>query len=85
MEQSLPTPDARGSNPVIGKHLNKNIFYCQQYSKDENKEKEAGNGPFEKIMKRRGVVVSALKTAKMVVGLSPVPDNKDQLSHGAIL
>ena len=45
VERSLPPPEVRGSNPVIG-----NLFvYCQLYSKDENKEKEAGNGPFLKI------------------------------------
>ena len=44
VERSLPPPEVRGSNPVIG-----NLFvYCQLYSKDENKEKEAGNGPFFK-------------------------------------
>ena len=35
VEQSFPTPDVRGSNPVISKTL-----YCQLYRKDENKEKE---------------------------------------------
>ena len=39
VERSLPTPEVRGLNPVIGKLL---------YWKDENKEKEAGNGPFKK-------------------------------------
>ena len=42
LEQSISTPEICGSNPNIGKfylpivHLNR---------KDENKEKEAGNGP----------------------------------------
>ena len=46
-KQSLPTPEDCGSNPDIG-----NIFieYCLLYWKDENKEKEAGSGPFEKRM-----------------------------------
>ena len=46
-ERSLPTPEIRGSNPDIGNISN--IFICQLLSrKDENKEKEAGNGPFKK-------------------------------------
>ena len=39
VEQSLPIPEVRGLNPIIGKNL---------YWKDENKEKEAGKGPFLK-------------------------------------
>ena len=45
VEQSFLIPEVRGSNPVIGKNLFW-TFYCQLYRKDENKEKEAGNGPF---------------------------------------
>ena len=40
-EQSLPTPEIRGSNPDIGKKC----FYQSYNRKDENKEKETGNGP----------------------------------------
>ena len=48
-ERSLPTPEIRGSNPDIGNISN--IFICQLLSrKDENKEKEAGNGPLKKIL-----------------------------------
>ena len=47
VEWSLPIPEVRGSNPVIGKNLYW-TFYCQLYWKDENKEKEAGKGPFFK-------------------------------------
>ena len=47
VEQLLLTPEVRGLNPVIGEIL-MNIVYCQLYRKDENKEKEAGNGPFYK-------------------------------------
>ena len=36
VEQSLPTPENRSLNPNIGKILSR---------KDENKEREAGNGP----------------------------------------
>ena len=50
-EQSLPIPVVRGSNPVIGKNLF--IYWrfvcCQLCIEiNENKEKEAGNGPFFK-------------------------------------
>ena len=34
-----------------------NIFYCQLYWKDENKEKEAGKGPFKKILTRVAVLL----------------------------
>ena len=47
VEQSPPTPEIRGSNPVIGKLLS-NICLLSTVLKDENKEKEAGNGPFKK-------------------------------------
>ena len=47
VEQSLPTPEVRGSNPVIGENY-LNIVYCQLYRKDENKEKEAGIGHLKK-------------------------------------
>ena len=42
--QSLPIPEVRGSNPFIGKFTSN--IYCQLNWKDGNKEKEAGNGPF---------------------------------------
>ena len=42
VKQSLPTPEIRGSNPVIG-----NIFLLNVCRKDEKK-MEAGNGPFVK-------------------------------------
>ena len=41
VEQSLPSPVC-GSNPNIGKVLSTN---CELNRKDENNEKEAGNGP----------------------------------------
>ena len=50
VERWLPRPEVRGSNPVIGK----NVFILNicllstVYWKDENKEKEAGDGPFFK-------------------------------------
>ena len=43
VEHSLSTPEVRGSNPVIDKHL---FVLLSIVLKDENKEKEAGNGPF---------------------------------------
>ena len=51
VEQSLPIPEVRGSNPVIGKILfiYWTFVYCQLcVEKDENKEKEAGFGSFFK-------------------------------------
>ena len=46
-ERSLSTPEIRSSNPDIGNISN--IFICQLlFRKDENKEKEAGNGPLKK-------------------------------------
>ena len=45
VEHSLLTPEVRGSNPVIGKFYIKHLFtFNCRYWKDENKEKEAGNG-----------------------------------------
>ena len=41
VEQSLPTPEVRGSNPVIGKIY----LYYQLYWKDENKEKRGRERP----------------------------------------
>ena len=51
VEQLLPIPEVRSSNPVIGKNLFiLNICLLSTvYWKDENKEKEAGDGPFKKI------------------------------------
>ena len=50
VERSLPIPEVRGSNPVIGKNLFiLNICLLSTvYRKDENKEKEAGTGLFLK-------------------------------------
>ena len=50
VERLLPIPEVCGSNPVIGNNLCiEHLFiYCQLCLKDENKEKEAGYGPFFK-------------------------------------
>ena len=40
VEQSLLTPEVRGSNPVIGKLLYRSFVYYQLYCKDENKHKK---------------------------------------------
>ena len=45
---TLPTPEVHSSSPVICKLLYRTFGYCQLYRKDENREKEAGNGPFKK-------------------------------------
>ena len=44
-ERSLPIPEVCGSNPVIGKKLFL-LNICLLSRKYENKEKEAGDGPF---------------------------------------
>ena len=41
MNRSLPTPEVRGSNPVI--------CLLSTILKDKNKEKEAGNGPLKNV------------------------------------
>ena len=48
VERWLPIPEVRGSNSVIGKNLliSNICILSTVYWKDENKEKEAGNGPF---------------------------------------
>ena len=43
-----PTPEVRGSSPVIGK-IN---VYCQLYRKGKNKEKEAENVPLKKLLEQ---------------------------------
>ena len=54
VERSLPTPEIRGSNPVIGKLLYQ-TFNCLStvscIEKTKLKKKEAGNGPFLKEKK----------------------------------
>ena len=50
VERSLPLPEVHGSNPVIGKPLYRTFNFCQLHRKDENEAKEAGNGPFFKIV-----------------------------------
>ena len=47
VEQPLPIPEVRGSNPLIGKNLNiEHLFTVNCIEKTKIKEKEAGNGPF---------------------------------------
>ena len=51
VEQSLPIPEVRGSNPVISKSLliYWTFVYCQLcIEKTDKRKKEAGNGPFLK-------------------------------------
>ena len=51
VERSLPIPEVRGSNPVIGKifYYYRTFVYCQLcIEKMKIKKKEAGNGPFLK-------------------------------------
>ena len=47
VEQSLPIPEVRGSNPVIGKFIYiEHLFTVHCELKRRDKGKEAGNGPF---------------------------------------
>ena len=48
LERSLPIPEVRILNPAIGKKYIEH-FTVNCIEKDENKEKEAGNGSFKKI------------------------------------
>ena len=45
-ERLLPIPEDPGSNPVIGNFYMGHYLLLTVCRKDENKEKEAGNGPF---------------------------------------
>ena len=49
VERSLPIPEDPGSNPVIGRKIIniEHLYTVNCVLKDENKEKEAGNGPFK--------------------------------------
>ena len=47
-EGSLTKPEDPGSNPVIGNFYLNIYLLLTVCRKDENKEKEAGNGPFKK-------------------------------------
>ena len=53
VEPSLLVSEVCGSNLVICKLLCRTFVYCQLYCKVENKEKEAGSGPFKKILPSR--------------------------------
>ena len=49
VEQSLPTPEVRSSNPVIGKiYIEHLLSTVLKFEKTKIEEKEAGNGPFKK-------------------------------------
>ena len=61
VERSLPTPEVRGSNPVISKIY----MYHQLYWKDENKEKKAGKCP---IFKKTVVKKNKIKKIEAVNG-----------------
>ena len=58
VERSLPTPEIRGSNPVIGKLLYR-TFNCLStvncIEKTKIKKKEVGNGPFKKTSFQHGL------------------------------
>ena len=62
VEWSLPIPEVRGTNPVVGKKI--------LYWKDENKEKEAGIGPFFK----KTVPRAPLKVLPQLFNAGQLPD-----------
>ena len=66
VEQSLPIPEVCGSNPVISKKLFiLNICLLSTvYWKDENKQKEAKNGPFFKKNEKQSDDFTATDRAK---------------------
>ena len=59
VEQSLPFPEVRGSNPVIGKNLY-GTFTVNCIWKNENKVKQAGNGPFKKTIFQYAIILTRL-------------------------
>ena len=64
-EQSLPTPELHGLNPVIGKFLCRTFVYRQLWFwQDVNKEKEGGNGP---IIKQIRLVTTGLDHLKYLI------------------
>ena len=72
-ERSLMIPEDPGSNPVIGN------FYLNIYlllivcRKDENKEKEAGNGPFFKKSLLSCYLIAKLKSCSVTPNSSQGP------------
>ena len=52
------SPEVRGLDPVIGKLSYTTFVYCQLNCKDENKDKEARNGPFKNKMFSRNVTAA---------------------------
>ena len=55
VERSLAIPEARGSNPVIGKIYIEHLFIVNCIVKTKINKKEAGNGSFLKKRGRKGV------------------------------
>ena len=63
-ERLLPTPEIRGSNPDIGNKLFR-MHICKLLSiKDENKEKEARNGPI--FLKKEGTIAQRRSCSTML-------------------
>ena len=70
VERLLPTPEVRSSNPVNCKLLYRTFVHCQLHRKDENKEKEAGNDPFKKVLSSlfNGHVTYSLIVLHLILG-----------------
>ena len=72
VKRSLPTTKVRGSNPVIGKFYLEHLFTdCQLFWKDENKEKEAGIGPFLKNNRFTWLVENSQTGGQLYCDTSP--------------
>ena len=56
VEWSLPIPEVRGSNPVIGKTFYIEHLFTVNCVKDENKEKRPGMAHFFKTRRRNNLV-----------------------------
>ena len=48
VERSLPTPEVRSLNPVIGKFYIEHLLTINCIENTKNKHKEVGHGPFSK-------------------------------------
>ena len=71
VERSLPLPEVRGSNPVIGKTY-WTFVYCQLNRKDENKEKRDREWPIFKLkLKLRQILQSKVATHSSVESSVP--------------
>ena len=75
VERSLPSPEVRGSKPVIGRIY---IVHCLLHWKDENKEKEAGNGPSKTTFKGNFFTILSTEVVQILVeGKKDLDENNE--------